>query len=179
MQAAAIYPRISVVMATYNGAQHLPAQIESILSQTLRPFEIVVIDDCSTDDTLAILQEYADNNPEISIIKQSENRGYIQSFAKGIEASTGEFIALSDQDDVWMPEKLATLFSAIREHELVYSDSILIDAEGKPLGRRMSDIRNQLSYHSCLMYAIGAWAPGHAMLFRRQLAERCRPFRQS
>jgi glycosyltransferase involved in cell wall biosynthesis len=137
---------------------------------------MIVVDDCSTDETVDLLDQYARNNSLIRIIRQAENQGYIQSFARGMQLATGDFIALSDQDDVWMPEKLATLFSAIKEHELVYSDSILVDAEGKPLGKKMSDIRNQLSYHNCLMYTIGAWAPGHAMLFRRELAERCQPF---
>ncbi|HVZ24836.1 MAG TPA: glycosyltransferase family 2 protein [Sediminibacterium sp.] len=176
MGAETSYPRISVVMATYNGSAYLPQQLDSILSQTLLPVEIIVVDDCSTDETPALLEDYVQKYPLIRLIKQATNQGYIQSFAKGMELATGEFIALSDQDDRWMPEKLAILHAAIQGHELVYSDSILVDATGKPLGKKMSDIRNQLSYHSCLMYTVGAWAPGHAMLFRRELAQRSQPF---
>lgn len=168
--------RISVVMATYNGGQYLAAQIDSILSQTLAPFELVIVDDGSTDNTLAIIRQYQEKHAHLFLYENEENLGYIKNFEKGMQLATGDLIALSDQDDVWHTEKLATLISNMGTSEIVYSDSELIDESGKLLGKKMSEIRNMVSYDDCLMYAVGAWAPGHAMLFRKELVARCLPF---
>lgn len=169
-------PLISVVMATYNGSRFLAEQMDSILAQTYRPIELVVVDDNSTDNTRAVLDSYASKFPEIRIEQNQETLGYIKNFEKGMLLAKGDLIALSDQDDRWHPEKLSLLYEALGNRELIYSNSELIDENGLSLGKKMSDIRNQISYTDCLMYAIGAWAPGHAMLFKKSVFERCRPF---
>jgi len=169
-------PAISVVIATFNGAPFLAAQLNSILAQTLPPKEIIVVDDGSTDGTIEILKEYAAADNRFQIFYNEKNLGYIGNFEKGMLLSSCLFIALSDQDDLWVSHKLETLYNQIGNHLLVYSDSELIDSNGNKLHKKMSDIRNQIAYHSCLMYTIGAWAPGHAMLFKRTLIEKCVPF---
>jgi hypothetical protein len=90
--------------------------------------------------------------------------------------ATASYIALSDQDDIWVPHKLETLLANIGGQMLAYSDSELIDSEGQLLNQKMSTIKNQLAYHTPIMYAIGAWAPGHAMLFKKELIEKATPF---
>lgn len=167
---------ISVVVATYNGEPFLRMQLDSILSQSLPPKEIIVVDDCSSDGTIDILQEYASANPSFRIITNETNIGYIRNFEKGMMLATGDFIALSDQDDIWMPEKLATLYHNIGTHLIIYSNSELIDEHGASLHKKMSDIKNQIGYNNCLMYTIGAWAPGHTFLFKKELLEKCLPF---
>ena len=169
-------PDISVVVTTFNGERFLREQLDSILAQTLPPGEIVVVDDGSVDGTMAILEGYATVDPRFRIHRNPENLGYVRNFEKGMRLATGALVALSDQDDVWLPHKLATLRGRLGDGLIVYSDSELVDEQGRPLGRRMSDVKNQIGYDSCLMYAVGAWAPGHAMLFRRELVEKCLPF---
>ncbi len=167
---------ISVVVATYNGEPFLRKQLDSILSQSLPPKEIIVVDDCSSDGTINILNEYASSNASFRIILNENNIGYIRNFEKGMMLATGDLIALSDQDDIWMPEKLETLYQNIGAHLIIYSNSELIDENGASLHQKMSDIKNQIGYYNCLMYTIGAWAPGHTFLFKKELVERCIPF---
>jgi glycosyltransferase involved in cell wall biosynthesis len=169
-------PLISVVMATYNGERFLAEQIDSILRQTYRRIEIIAIDDASTDGTLKILSEYARLFPQLTVVQNEQNLGYVRNFEKGMLLAHGELIALSDQDDIWLPEKLSSLYNNLGNHEIIYSNSELIEESGASLHRKMSDIRNQISYDDCLMYTVGAWAPGHAMLFRADLVKRCIPF---
>ena len=83
---------------------------------------------------------------------------------------------LSDQDDIWVPNKVEVLIHAIGDQMLAYSDSELIDANGDLLHKKMSTIKNQLAYHTPIMYTIGAWAPGHAMLFKKELIDKATPF---
>jgi glycosyltransferase involved in cell wall biosynthesis len=167
---------ISVVVATYNGEAFLREQLDSILNQTLAPREIIIVDDCSTDGTLGILYEYASINSSIKIISNEINLGYIRNFEKGMMLATGDLIALSDQDDIWVPAKLELLYKNIDEHLIIYSNSELIDENGVSLHKKMSDIKNQIGYDNCLMYTIGAWAPGHTFLFKKELVDRCIPF---
>lgn len=167
---------ISVVMATYNGEHFLRKQMDSILGQTLTPKEIIVVDDCSTDGTLVILNEYAAANDSIKIMINETNLGYVRNFEKGMIHAKGALIALSDQDDIWKTDKLEKLYNNIGDHFLIYSDSELIDENDHSLHKKMSDIKNQISYDNCLMYTIGAWAPGHTFLFKKELIDRCVPF---
>lgn len=169
-------PDISVVIATYNGDRYLKAQLESILLQTIPPREIIVVDDASSDGTVAILESYMADDTRFRLLVNEQNIGYIRSFEKGMLHATCSLIALSDQDDIWMTHKLETLFKNMGSSIAVYSDSVLIDENGTSNGKNMSDIKNQLTYNNCLMYTIGAWAPGHAMLFRKELVEKCKPF---
>ena len=134
-------PDISVVLATYNGARFLRTQIESILAQSLPPKEIIVVDDASTDDTVTILKSYALSDQRFTIICNDENLGYIRNFEKGMMKAGCNLVALSDQDDIWLPHKLATLYSHLNNQLLVYSNSELIDLDGNKLNLKMSDIK--------------------------------------
>jgi glycosyltransferase involved in cell wall biosynthesis len=169
-------PLISVVLATYNGELFIGKQLDSILAQTYSNIEVIIVDDGSSDNTLAILQSYATQYASIHLYFNEENLGYVKNFEKGMLLAKGDFIAPSDQDDIWLPEKLTTLYTQIESHEIIYSNSELIDAQGKLLGKRMSDLRRQRGYDDCLMYSIGSWAPGHAMLIRKTLVVRAAPF---
>ncbi len=166
---------ISVVMATFNGERYLRQQLDSILQQTVSPKEIIIVDDGSTDSTLTILKEYTADS-RFRLLVNEQNMGYIKSFEKGMLEASCPYIALSDQDDIWLPHKLETLAANMQDHIAVYSDSMLVDKNGISLNKKMSDLKNQLTYNNCLMYTIGAWAPGHAMLFRKELVDQCKPF---
>ena len=99
--------KVSIAMATYNGGKYLREQLDSFLAQTRLPDELVITDDCSTDDTLAILEEFAASAPfEVRWERNEENLGYTGNFNKALMKATGDLVFLSDQDDAWFPEKL-------------------------------------------------------------------------
>ena len=169
-------PTVAVVVATYNGATYLRQQLESIVQQTYKPSQIIIIDDASPDDTIAIAHALAAHHPEVMVVQNETRLGYIKNFEKGMLLANTSYVALSDQDDIWVPHKLEVLIHAIGDQMLAYSDSELIDANGQLLNQKMSSIKNQLAYHTPIMYAIGAWAPGHAMLFKKELVDKAAPF---
>lgn len=95
---------ISVIMSNYNTPEeYLREAIESILNQTYLNFEFIIVDDCSTDDSLEIIESY--NDKRIKIIKNSENMGITKSLNRGMKLSSGEFIARMDADDISLPER--------------------------------------------------------------------------
>ena len=121
-------------MATYNGARYIREQIDSILAQTIQDFELVICDDCSSDETFSILSQYAREEHRIRIIKNDKNLGFKKNFEKAIGLCSGDYIALSDQDDICMPNHLETLLSMIGSSMISCGNADLIDAEGNPIG---------------------------------------------
>jgi glycosyltransferase involved in cell wall biosynthesis len=99
--------RVSIAMATFNGARFLAEQLDSIAKQSHLPYELVVCDDGSTDRTLAMLNEFAITAPfPVRIYRNETNLGFADNFFKAASLCNGELIAFCDQDDVWMPKKL-------------------------------------------------------------------------
>lgn len=168
-------PLISVVMATYNGERFLRKQLDSIIAQTYPNLEIVVVDDASQDQTLAILREYQAIHAHVQVFESQQNRGYIKNFERGLRLCTGDFIALSDQDDIWLPEKLSVLFREISDHDLAYCNSELIDDQDNSLGIKLSDLKNHQSFWTPLNFVVGSSASGHAMLIRKVVIEKSLP----
>lgn len=107
---------ISLVMATYNGAKYIREQLDSILNQTVVPDEIIVVDDCSTDNTISVLSEYKDKG-NIKIFVNEKNKGVNANFEYAISLAQGDYICISDQDDVWFPNKIEVSLSKIKEIE--------------------------------------------------------------
>jgi len=133
--------RISVALCTYNGGRYIEAQLESILAQTRQPAELVACDDGSTDDTLAILERFARRAPfSVRLERNPTTLGSTKNFEKAIGLCAGELIATSDQDDVWLPEKLAAneaAFDVEPARGLVFSDAQIVDEALRPLGHTM------------------------------------------
>jgi glycosyltransferase involved in cell wall biosynthesis len=131
-------PAVSVAMATYNGAAFIYEQLASIGAQTLAPYEIVICDDGSSDDTLRIIQQFKSRSPlPVHLHRNDERLGAAQNFARAIALCEGELIALADQDDVWLPEKLARLSGAMPGGApYAFCDATVIDAAGAPSGHR-------------------------------------------
>ena len=103
------YPLISIVLATYNGERYLKEQLDTVFQQTYSNLEIVAIDDCSSDTTVSILHHYASVHSNMKVYVNERNMGHIKAFEKGISLSTGVFIALCDQDDIWNKHKIELL----------------------------------------------------------------------
>jgi glycosyltransferase involved in cell wall biosynthesis len=118
-----IMPRVSVCMATYNGSTYLREQLDSILSQLQTEDELIISDDHSTDETQVILGGYQD--ARIKIFTNPGERGHVQNFAFAMAQATGEFIALSDQDDIWVENRLDRMLEQLRkmpQYSLVVGD---------------------------------------------------------
>jgi glycosyltransferase involved in cell wall biosynthesis len=97
-------------MATYNGARFLREQLDSIATQTLLPYELVICDDGSTDATLEIAGQFAKEvSFPVRIYQNESNLGFADNFLKAASLCEGDWIAFSDQDDIWLPHKLATV----------------------------------------------------------------------
>lgn len=169
------YPLVSVVVATYNGAAFIRPQLDSIIAQTYPNIEVVVVDDCSSDETPRILEEYAGRYPNFRVFINEKNLGYVKNFEKGMLLAEGEFICPSDQDDVWKTEKIEVLMKERDGHAIVYCDSELIDGEGKSLGKRLSEIKRLVDFDDPLNYVVGGSAPGHAMLITREVIQKAAP----
>ena len=130
---------ISIAMATYNGELFIREQLDSILTQTFCDWELIVCDDGSSDQTLSILQEYANSDSRIKIYQNEVNLGFKQNFEKAIGLCIGEYIALCDQDDIWYPNHLEILYNQIGNYSLSIGNSDIVDVNNKYLNKRMSD----------------------------------------
>lgn len=130
-------------MCTYNGAEFLSAQLQSIITQSRPPDEIVICDDRSTDDTQTLLKKFAaESSVPISLHFNEQNLGSVKNFERAISLCTGDVIALSDQDDVWRNDKLRMVESVLNDSPsagIVFSDAAIVDEDLKPLNRRMWD----------------------------------------
>lgn len=124
--------RISVAIATYNGLSYLPEQLRSIASQSLRPHEIIIVDDRSSDTTLRYLTEIQSTYPiPLSVYSNTHNIGFQNTFLRALSHCSGDIVFLSDQDDVWLPDKVSTVVSYIRANptcHLVQHDSYVTDS---------------------------------------------------
>jgi len=111
---------VSVVMATYNGEKFLREQLDSILAQTYPIHEIIIQDDCSSDGSVDIIKEYSLKCPIIKLEINESNIGFNLNFRKAVSRSSGEYIALSDQDDIWCKDKIYRQMSAIKDRAMCY-----------------------------------------------------------
>lgn len=131
-------PRVSVILCTFCGTRHLEKQLQSLLTQTLKPFELIVCDDHSGDDTVAMVEEFRSEAPfPVRIVVNERNLGSTANFDQGMEMATGDYLALCDQDDEWYPRKLEALSAVLEARPdvgCVFSDATLIDGNGTSMG---------------------------------------------
>lgn len=137
--------RVSVAMCTYNGAAYLAEQLQSIAAQDRLPDELVVCDDASTDNTAAIVRDFAAKAPfEVRLKINEQNLGSTPNFAQAVSLCRGGIVFLADQDDVWMPHKIARLTDVLGEGRVerpdpasvpafAVSDAQLVDSRQRPL----------------------------------------------
>jgi hypothetical protein len=127
-------PKISVFIFSYNGEKYIGECVESVLDQTLRPFEIIICDDHSLDGSWEIIKEYAGRHPMmIKAYRHESNLGIPKNGNFGMKKVTGDMVSWMDGDDRWLPRKLELEWKALKEHpeaKIAYSNVYLIDAEG-------------------------------------------------
>ena len=123
-------PVVSVVMANYNGARHLGAALDSVLSQTLSDLELIVIDDVSSDESVALLQARARLDPRLTVLRQPRNQGPAAARNRGLDAARGRWIAIVDSDDELAPDRLARLVArAAADGARIVADNQLVFTE--------------------------------------------------
>ena len=180
---------ISVALCTHNGERFLEEQLRSILSQTLQPDEIVLSDDASTDGTVALAERILAEHPSVRlrVLRNGSPLGVTKNFEQAVSTTTGELVALSDQDDVWEPERLqryAAEFAARPTLLLLHGEAELVDAEGALMGVRLFDaldtnpweldrIRSGRAFDALVRRNL---ALGASVVFRRTLLEHALPF---
>lgn len=125
-------PLVSIAVCTYNGERFLEEQLDSLIEQTYRPMEIIVVDDGSIDRTPDILADYEKKHDIFNVYFNEVNLGYCKNFEKALGLCSGKYIALCDQDDIWRPEKIATFVHEIGGRSLIYSTPSYIDQTGTP-----------------------------------------------
>jgi glycosyltransferase involved in cell wall biosynthesis len=178
--------RVSVALCTYNGERFLPQQLASIEKQTRLPDELVVCDDRSTDRTLTILRDFAASvSFPVKIVENAATLGSSKNFENAIQQCDGDLIALSDQDDVWYPNRLQRSeqeFAAHPRAGLVFSDADIMDEQNQPqngtlwqrlgfAGKRKED----LLAGRFVLLAKHRFVTGATMMFRAALRDRFLP----
>lgn len=162
--------KLSIALCTYNGSKFLQSQLASFLEQTLLPDEVVVCDDHSTDGTMEILESFARNAPFFVQIHQNpRNLGVRANFLQAIEICRGEFIALSDQDDVWLPHKLQRAHEQLQQCEnsasaLYFSRLRYVDDQLETLG--MSPLRVRFGFPNAIVENV---ATGCSIVFGAEI----------
>ena len=126
---------IDILLATYNGEKYIKEQIESILNQTYKNIRIIISDDCSKDGTTEILSEFEKIDSRIVVYYQKENLGYIRNFEFLVSKVQSEMFMLSDQDDVWLPEKIQKSVELMerKNADLVFGDLEVVDENLKTI----------------------------------------------
>src|SRR5699024_3337644 len=114
-------PLVSIITPAYNSARFIHEAIESVLAQTYTNWEMIIVDDCSTDDTMEIVQTYAEKDARIKLYQLEENSGSGVARNRAMDESQGRFIAFLDSDDVWMPEKLTRQMAFMLDNGIAFS----------------------------------------------------------
>ncbi len=132
-------PVISIVLPTYNGSKYIRQSIDSCLNQTYRNFELIIVNDCSTDETPAIIEEYARKDERVKIIHNQFNKQLPVSLNTGFNAALGQYHTWTSDDNYYAPNALEVLLNEIKKDEqidLVYTNYTIIDDNNRSSGTR-------------------------------------------
>jgi glycosyltransferase involved in cell wall biosynthesis len=167
---------LSVCMATYNGAEFVIRQLDTVLKQLKQEDEVIVVDDCSKDGTVQVIREaYGDR---VQVIVNNKNLGPIKSFEKAISLATGDILFLCDQDDLWEDDKVEVVLKAFEEQEavLVVHDASVVDGNLNIINPSWNNYNhnniNQGIFGNILKNAY----TGALMAFKRELVVDIMPF---
>ncbi len=179
--------RTSIALCTYNGERFLARQLASIQKQTRLPDELVVCDDCSTDRTIEIIEDFARSASfPVRINRNERNIGFVANFERAIRLCEGDLIALSDQDDIWYPIRLERSQQEFIEHPevgLVFSDADVVDDQDQSTGVRLwqnfgftGELKHRMLAGDYTVLTRHRFVTGATVMFRSRLRENCLPF---
>lgn len=177
---------LSIALCTYNGSKFLREQLQSLSDQTLQPSEVVIADDCSTDDTISIIQEFS-NLLNIRVFANDFALKVTKNFEKAISLCSGDIILMCDQDDIWDIDKLEKISQYFKENPnklAVFSDADLVNYKGESLNRNFWSV---VRFHEpqiqqfkdgkvIELLLAGNRTAGCMMAFRKELVEKIIPF---
>ena len=168
-------PPISVVLCTYNGAKYIEAQLASILAQTYAVAEIIVVDDVCSDDTFAIVERAAARDSLIALSQNSFNIGFTSNFESALQMAKHDYIAISDQDDIWQEQKIEKMMAAIApEAAAIYCDSVRFTKE-IPVNPTKNKSSRHVAGTNVRKLAMYNTVSGHALIIRKSLLEKALP----
>jgi len=171
--------KISIVTASYNSSHFISDTIKSVLSQTYTNWEMLIVDDCSTDNSIEVIKEYCNIDSRIKLFSLEKNSGAAVSRNKGIEASMGSYIAFLDSDDLWFPDKLEKQLSFMisNNYSFTYTYYQKMKENGKKLDEIVKPPRNvtyktllRKNYIGCLtvMYSVDSLGKVYMPLIRKR-----------
>lgn len=163
---------ISVCMATFNGEQYVKEQLDSILPQLSEFDEVIVSDDNSTDKTVEVIKSYRDRR--IRLFEKQTFSSPVFNFENALKHANGDLIFLSDQDDIWAPNKVNLIKKYLENYDLVVSDAIIIDEFGNLIEN--SFFKSNKSKQGLIRNVIRNSYLGCAMAFNRKVLEKALPF---
>jgi len=172
------FPLVSIAMCTYNGAGFLTDQLDTLVNQTYQQIEIIVVDDCSTDDTFPILTVYAAKYPQFKIYRNNENIGFTANFEKAVTLCRGSLIALCDQDDLWDHRKIELQVAALKDNILIYHDSEFIHEDGASMHKSMSGVMNLYRGSEPEVFLFFNCVSGHSILMKKELLNDALPLKK-
>ncbi len=167
-------PKVTVIVASYNNSKFLPACLDSLYHQSYTNFEVLVVDDCSTDDSYEICRNYLKRNRLFRVIRLNKNYGITYVRSIGLKEATGEYIAVLDSDDVATPNRLSSQVNWLDSHPdtvLVAAYYGVIDSGGKIIKHSKkvpiddTSIRWWLTFGNCLIHS--------TVMYRKELALSC------
>ncbi|MCK0470254.1 glycosyltransferase family 2 protein [Halalkalibacter sp. APA_J-10(15)] len=146
---------VSIITPAYNAATYMADTIESVLAQTYGSWEMLIVDDCSTDDTAQIVQSYASRDPRIRFIQLAQNSGPAITRNTAIEAASGRYLAFLDSDDMWLPNKLERQLQFMQERDLAFSFTQyrVMDLEGN-ITDKLEDVPDEATYKDLLKHNV-------------------------
>lgn len=165
--------KISVCLATKNGELFIKEQIDSILPQLAYNDELIISDDNSDDRTLSILYAYPD--PRIKIYRSTYNN-LVKNFEFALEVAKGDYIFLSDQDDVWLENKVEVMLPFLKEFDMVVSNAVVTDESLKPLFNFFKRPASVMNNDPAILKILRSPTSGCCMAFTRPLLEKALPF---
>lgn len=176
---------IDILLATYNGEKYLKCQLDSILNQTYKNIRILINDDCSTDKTREILEEYSDKDNRILVNYNDKNLGYIKNFENLLKRVESRIFMLSDQDDYWMPEKVEKTYNKFikEEADLVFTDLEPVDENLKTITPSMVKFmkfkQNIKKYNDYRLVFLRNCVTGCTILSKKELIQKYLPIPES
>ncbi|OOE39325.1 glycosyl transferase [Salinivibrio kushneri] len=142
--------KVSIITPSYNSIHYISDTIDSIRYQTLTDWEMIIVDDCSSDNSVSVIKSYTEKDSRIKLIQLKENSGAAVARNAGIEAAQGRYIAFLDSDDLWLPDKLEKQLVFMQQDDIAFSFSAYhkIDEEGVDIGT--VSVPENVSYHELL-----------------------------
>lgn len=177
--------KVDILLATYNGEKFIVEQLESILRQTYKDFNLIISDDNSTDSTLKILDEYAKKDSRITLYKQKKNLGVISNFEFLLSKVKSKYFMFSDQDDIWIEDKIEKSLNKLKEtnSDIIFTDLMVVDDKLNVLYSsywELKGLKNKILKHNSFeaLY-LNNYVTGCTMLMKKEIISKVLPLPKS